>query len=193
MTQYSWPGNIRELKTIVKRFVFSRDEEQGTMRHRWVTLDWAKEHPRIAEKLKGANDADLGVVELPYGVSPLTGTGGGGDSGSLGGTGSFGPASLGGTGFRDRAKERRFSHISSQKQGDILSSTDDTLVKWVELTEIWEKPESDYVIRYLGKIGDVLVIDDDYSDADIVCPLAIARYIAQMTGAGPLMVWLTVT
>ena len=157
--------------------VFSRDEEQGTMRHRWVTLDWSKEQPGIAEKLKGANDADLGVVELPYGVSPLTGTGGGGDSGSLGGTGSLGPASLGGTGYRDRAKERRFSHISREKKGDLLSSRDDTLVKWVELTEIWEQPESDYVIRYLGKIGDVLVIDDDYSDVDIVCPLAIARYI----------------
>ncbi len=149
---------------------FSLGEVRGDMRHRWVPLEWAQEQEHLKEAFtaEGATDAALGVQEYAYGTTPMTG----GPAADTTYRPGFGGAAFG-VWRRSDADEQKRSRVSKSYKD---KEADSGGVKWIELSEIWERPDSEYVNRYLAFAGDIIGADYDYDEL-VVCPLAVFRYI----------------
>lgn len=152
--------------------IFSRSEERGIQRHRWVPLEWARQQEDLADAFGKASHSALGAVEIPFGESPLTGGPGAETQFRTG----FGGASFASARY-SKMKERDFSAASKSK-ARTGKEENKIGVWWIELTEAWEYvPTGDNLVgRYMVKAGDVLGRDERYDEEPIVCPLAVGRY-----------------
>ena len=66
------------------------------------------------------------------------------------------------------------------------ASTDETKYSLVRIRELWLTGHRNTVTRYVVTSGDYVIVDEDYADVEVYCPIGIARFIetGSFYGAG---------
>tara|TARA_R100001460_G_scaffold101326_1_gene145214 strand:- start:1295 stop:3322 length:2028 start_codon:yes stop_codon:yes gene_type:complete len=66
------------------------------------------------------------------------------------------------------------------------ASTDETKYSLVRIRELWLTGHRNTVTRYVVTSGDYVIVDEDYSDVEVYCPIGVARFIetGSFYGAG---------
>jgi len=140
----------------------SHSEVRGTIRSRWVTLDWLESHADYKKSIDKSKDSDLEVREVEVGRAPA------GSRHSPHGAYS----QAGGAAASDSIFPRH------PRADDIEAEM--PLTKYVRFNELWVQGDRGRLARYVVTAGRVLLLDEDYTKPESpspMMPIGIARYV----------------